>query len=121
MKKIFEFTRAAEFCTEPDKIEVTEKALSLYKSAKSEKELKGKIVCHHRLSITLDGEQVHKIADLNRLGMYYNRPYFELIIMTIQDFCKIENRKRCRLTTPFVIRFSSPRTNYRRGKEIIDC
>src|SRR5574344_990337 len=94
MKKIFEFTRAAEFCTEPDKIEVTEKALSLYKSAKSENELKGKLICHHRLALTLDGEQVHQIADLKRLGMYYNRPYFEVIIMTNTEHTIVHNKAR---------------------------
>ena len=94
MKKIFDFTRAAEFCTEPDKIEVTENALSLYKSAKSEKELKRKLICHHRLAITLDGEQVHKAEDLDRLGMYYNRPYFELLIMTNAEHTTLHNNSR---------------------------
>lgn len=94
MKKIFEFTRASEFCAEPDKIEVTEKALSLYRSAKSEKELTRKLICHHRLAITLDGEQVHKREDLNRLGMYYNRPYFELIIMTTAEHTTLHNNAR---------------------------
>lgn len=94
MKKLYEFTRAAEFCNEPDKIEVTEKALSLYNSAKSEKELKRKLICHHRLAITLYGEQVHKTEDLNRFGMYYNRPYFELLIMTNSEHTTLHNNAR---------------------------
>ena len=36
---------------------------------------------HHRLELTLDGEYAHSMKDLIRLGMYYNRPYFELIYL----------------------------------------
>lgn len=36
-------------------------------------------VCHHRLELTLDGEFANSKQDLIRYGMYYNRPYFELI------------------------------------------
>jgi hypothetical protein len=39
-------------------------------------------VCHHRLELTLDGEFAHSAEELDRLGMYYNRPYFELIFLT---------------------------------------
>lgn len=38
--------------------------------------------CHHRLELTLDGEFALSRADLIRLNMYYNRPYFELIFLT---------------------------------------
>ena len=38
-------------------------------------------VCHHRLELTLDGEFANSKADLIRYGMYYNRPYFELIFL----------------------------------------
>ena len=37
---------------------------------------------HHRLELTLDGEFAHTATELKRLGMYYNRPYFELIFLT---------------------------------------
>ena len=37
---------------------------------------------HHRLELTLDGEFAHSREELKRLGMYYNRPYFELIFLT---------------------------------------
>lgn len=94
MKKIFEFTRASAFCIEPDKIEVTEKALSLYKSAKSEKELKHKLVCHHRLELTLNGEHALTPQELIRHDMYYNRPYFELIIMTSSEHTTLHNKSR---------------------------
>lgn len=39
-------------------------------------------VCHHRLELTLDGEFAHTHKELIRLGMYYKRPYFELIFLT---------------------------------------
>lgn len=35
-------------------------------------------VCHHRLGLTLDGEFAHSKDELKRLGMYLDRPYFEL-------------------------------------------
>lgn len=37
---------------------------------------------HHRLELTLDGEFAHSMEELKRLGMYYKRPYFELIFLT---------------------------------------
>ena len=36
---------------------------------------------HHRLELTLDGEFAHTAKELKRLGMYYHRPYFELIFL----------------------------------------
>ena len=36
---------------------------------------------HHRLELTLNGEVARSRADLIRLGVYYNRPYFELIYL----------------------------------------
>lgn len=39
-------------------------------------------ICHHRLELTLDGEFAHSADELDKLGMYYNRPYFELIFLT---------------------------------------
>ena len=38
-------------------------------------------VCHHRLELTMDGEFANSKADLIRYGMYYHRPYFELIFL----------------------------------------
>lgn len=37
--------------------------------------------CHHRLELTLDNEYAHSKNELIRLGMYYGRPYFELIFI----------------------------------------
>lgn len=38
-------------------------------------------ICHHRLELTLDGEFAHTGEELDRMGMYYKRPYFELIFI----------------------------------------
>lgn len=40
---------------------------------------------HHRLELTLDGEYALSSKDLIRLGMYYHRPYFELIFLNPSD------------------------------------
>ena len=38
-------------------------------------------VCHHRLEITINGEEALTPKDLRRFGMYLHRPYFELIFL----------------------------------------
>lgn len=42
-------------------------------------------VIHHRLELTLDNEFAHTQDDLKRLGMFYHRPYYELIFMKSTD------------------------------------
>ena len=42
-------------------------------------------VIHHRLELTLDNEYAHTQDDLKRLGMFYHRPYYELIFMKSTD------------------------------------
>ena len=37
--------------------------------------------CHHRLELTLDGEFAHSAEELQKMGMYLHRPYFELIFL----------------------------------------
>lgn len=44
---------------------------------------------HHRLELTLDGDFAHSKEDLIRLGMYYNRPYFELIFLRHNEHSKL--------------------------------
>lgn len=46
---------------------------------------------HHRLELTLDGEFAHTATELKRLGMYYNRPYFELIFLTHSEHQRLHN------------------------------
>lgn len=48
--------------------------------------------CHHRLELTLDGEHAHTPKELKRLGMYYNRPYFELIFLTKSEHNKLHRK-----------------------------
>ena len=38
--------------------------------------------CHHRLELTLDGDPALSNKQLKMHGMYYNRPYYELIFLT---------------------------------------
>lgn len=46
-------------------------------------------VCHHRLEMSIDGEQVHTPESLSKLGMYKKRPYFELIFMLQVEHIKL--------------------------------
>ncbi len=39
-------------------------------------------VLHHRLELTMDDDFAHSAEELKRLGMYFNRPAFELIFLT---------------------------------------
>lgn len=47
---------------------------------------------HHRLELTLDGEFAHSREDLKRLGMYYHRPYFELIFLTASEHLRLHHK-----------------------------
>lgn len=46
---------------------------------------------HHRLELTLDGSYAHSREDLKRLGMYYARPYFELVFLTKSEHLRLHN------------------------------
>ena len=46
--------------------------------------------CHHRLELTINDEHARTKEELIRLGMYYNRPYFELIFLTRKEHKKLE-------------------------------
>lgn len=50
--------------------------------------------CHHRLGLTLDGEQAHSQEELERLGMYFHRPYFELIFLTKTEHRRIHGESK---------------------------
>lgn len=56
---------------------------------------------HHRLEFTTDGELAHTSSSLKRLGMYYNRPYFELVFMTVKDHRRLHNSDAKRRGTLF--------------------
>ena len=48
--------------------------------------------CHHRLELTLDGEFAHTSKELERLDMYWDRPYFELIFLTNSEHKKLHSK-----------------------------
>lgn len=47
---------------------------------------------HHRLELTLDGEYAHSAEELIRMGMYYDRPYFELIYLSNSEHSRLHNK-----------------------------
>ena len=51
-------------------------------------------ICHHRLELTLDGEFAHLSKELIRMGMYYHRPYFELIFLTESEHKSIHGKEK---------------------------
>ena len=71
-----EIKRIKRYCKEYWKIENYEQAIN---------DKDNKWVCHHRLELTLNGEDAHSVEELKRLGMYYNIPYFELIFLKRYD------------------------------------
>ena len=46
---------------------------------------------HHRLELTMDNDYALSKQDLIRYGMYYKRPYFELIFMTEAEHKSLHN------------------------------
>lgn len=64
------------FCDTPEKIENYQEAINDTTEVWD---------LHHRLELTLDGEPALRRADLQRMGMYYHRPYFELIFLKKKD------------------------------------
>lgn len=49
---------------------------------------------HHRLELTIDNKEAVSMMDLINLGMYYHRPYFELIWLTIDEHNKLHGSTR---------------------------
>lgn len=52
--------------------------------------------CHHRLELTLDGGHAHTKQELIKMGMYYGRPYFELIFLRPNDHSKLHHSEGTR-------------------------
>ena len=52
-------------------------------------------VCHHRLELTMNGEYAHNVDELKRMGMYYNRPYFELIFLKAKEHSILHGKSGC--------------------------
>lgn len=61
-----------------------------YEQAKNDKSQTWDL--HHRLELTLDGEFAHSKEELMRLGMYYHRPYFELIFLTRREHARLHTK-----------------------------
>lgn len=49
-------------------------------------------VIYHRLELTIDGEFANTSEDLKRMGMYYNRPYYELTFIKRSDHLSLHNK-----------------------------
>lgn len=75
-------TKLCKYCKEYERIEN-------YELAKADN-FKGWDL-HHRLELTLDGEFAHTWKELDRLGMYWDRPYFELIFIPRGEHTRIHN------------------------------
>lgn len=48
-----------------------------------------KYILIHRLEFDLEGNIVHTKESLKRLGMYYNRPHYELKYITMKEYAKL--------------------------------
>lgn len=49
-------------------------------------------VIHHVLELTMDGDRANTVEDLIRMGMYYDRPYFELVFLPTREHSRIHNK-----------------------------
>lgn len=49
-------------------------------------------VIHHRLELTLNNEFAHTREELERLNMYFNRPYYELIFLPVSEHLSLHNK-----------------------------
>ena len=47
---------------------------------------------HHRLELTMDGEFALTAAQLKMHDMYYNRPYYELIFLTLEEHRRLHSK-----------------------------
>lgn len=61
-----------------------------YEQAINDKEHKW--VCHHRLELTINGEFAHTWKELEKMGMYWKRPYFELIFMREDEHNRLHKK-----------------------------
>lgn len=75
---------AKQFCK--DDISLIEN----YEEAVNDKTKKWHI--HHRLERTINGEFAHTLKELKRFGMYYHRPYFELIFLSPSDHNTVHHK-----------------------------
>lgn len=77
------FRMAKKYCKDP-----IEK-IPGYKEAMESDEV---YVIHHILELTMDGDQANTVEDLIRMGMYYDRPYFELVFLPTREHSRLHNK-----------------------------
>ena len=77
------FRMAKKYCKDP-----IEK-IPGYKEAMESDEV---YVIHHILELTMDGDRANTVEDLIRMGMYYDRPYFELVFLPTREHSRIHNQ-----------------------------
>ena len=51
-----------------------------------------KFLVHHVLGLTINGEHAHDHKELKRLGMYYDRPFFELQWMSFKEHTQLHTK-----------------------------
>ena len=49
-------------------------------------------VCHHRLELNNEGKYQHSSKELQDMGLYFNRPHEELILLTRSEHQKLHGR-----------------------------
>lgn len=90
---IINSTKANQYCRDAYRIKITREAIEAYLAGKP-------VCCHHVLEISINNEEVIGRKELVRFGMYYNRPYFELLIISHAEHSRMhmlaasENRRR---------------------------
>lgn len=77
------FRMAKKYCKDP-----IEK-IPGYKEAMESDEV---YVIHHILELTMDGDRANTVEDLIRMGMYYDRPYFELLFLPTREHSRLHNK-----------------------------
>ena len=80
----------------------------------------GKFDVHHILEITLDGQYAHNPKELKRVGMYYDRPYFELLWIPHGEHSALHHKANPRIgeKNPFYGRTGEKHPMYGRKGEM---
>lgn len=59
-------------------------------------------VCHHRLELNSDGRYLHSSKELMEMGLYYDRPANELILLTKSQHQILHGKSGCPQVTKFM-------------------
>lgn len=74
---------------------------------------------HHRLELTMDNEAALFMMDLINFGMYYHRPYFELIWLRINDHSRLHAYTRSGENSPMYGRTGDKHPRYEKSMSIV--